>query len=165
MKNENSIKVFLACLLMMSAILACNQFATSPTITPEPPTIEITSTIIPKETVDVNAGSSGLGDSLYPNFGNGGYDVAHYTLDITVNDIATSDLTAIVTIEAKATQTLGRFNLDFIGFEIDEITVNGETAEFSRKGQELTIHTLKPLVENETFTVVILLFDDSVGRS
>ncbi len=155
MKNKNLIQIFLACLLMMSAILACNQFAASPTVTPESPTTDADSTTVPEETVEANTGSSGLGDSLYPDFGNGGYDVAHYTLDITVNDVATSDLTAIVTIEAKAIQDLSSFNLDFIGFEIDEITVNGETAEFSRKGQELTIHPLKPLAENESFTVVI----------
>ncbi len=155
MKNKNSIKLFLACLLIMSAILACNQFTTSPTITPQPPITEVVSTVVPEESVEAGAGSSGLGDSLYPDFGNGGYEVTHYTLDFTVNDIATSDLTAIVTIEAKARQDLSSFNLDFIGFEIDDITVNGETAEFSRKGQELTIHLLKLLAENESFTVVI----------
>jgi len=147
--------VFFACLVMMSVILACNQFAAGPTVTPEPPTPEVASTIIPEGTVDVNAGSSGMGDSLYPDFGNGGYDVTHYTLDFTVNNVAASDLNAIVTIEAKAVQNLGSFNLDFIGFKIDEITVNGETAEFSRKGQELTINPLKPLEASETFTVVI----------
>jgi len=135
MKNKNSIKLFLACLLIMSAILACNQFTTSPTVTPQPPITEVVSTVVPEEAVEAGAGSSGLGDSLYPDFGNGGYEVTHYTLDFTVNDIATSDLTAIVTIEAKARQDLSSFNLDFIGFEIDDITVNGETAEFSRKGQ------------------------------
>jgi aminopeptidase N len=155
MKNKNSIKMFLASFLLTSAILACNQFTASPTVTPKPPATEAAPTMIPVETVEVNIGSSGMGDSLYPGFGNGGYDVAHYTLDFTVNDVATSDLTAIVTIEAKAIQNLGSFNLDFIGFEINEITVNGETAGFSRKGQELTINPLQPLEENESFTVVI----------
>ena len=155
MKNFKSLQVSLACLLIVSAILACNQFTARPTITPQPPTAEAGSTILPVETVDANAGSSGLGDSLYPGFGNGGYDVTHYTLDITVNDVAKSDLTAMTTIEAKATQSLSSFNLDFIGFEINDITVNGETAKFSRKGQELTIHPLKSLAENTSFTAVV----------
>ena len=30
-------------------------------------------------------GAPGIGDSLYPDFGNGGYDVQHYTLDLTVD--------------------------------------------------------------------------------
>ena len=155
MKNKNSTQVFLACLLMMSAILACNQLVARSTVIPRPPTTEVTATIFPVETVDVNAGSSGMGDSLYPDFGNGGYDVAHYTLDFTVNNVAISDLTAIANIDAKATQELSSFNLDFIGFEIAGITVNGETAEFSRKGQELIIHPLKPLAKNESFTVAV----------
>jgi hypothetical protein len=54
--------------------------------------------------------------------------VVHYTLDFTVNNVATSDLTAMVTIK-QSDSNLGRFNR-FHRFEIDEITVNGEAAEF-----------------------------------
>jgi aminopeptidase N len=155
MKNKNSIQIFLACLLIVSAILACNQNANA--TNPSASNTQVTAVIVPEEVVGVEApaGSSGLGDSLYPGFGNGGYDVTHYTLDITVNDVSTSDLTAIVTIEANAIQDLISFNLDFIGFKINGITINGEFADFSRKGQELTVTPLKPLVENQSFTVVI----------
>jgi aminopeptidase N len=114
--------------------------------------------IVPEEVAEAaaaDAGSSGLGDSYYPGFGNGGYNVAHYTLDITVNDVATSDLSANTTIEANATQDLLSFNLDFFGFDITEITVNGVPADFSRKGQELTVTPLKPLVTGQPFTVVV----------
>ncbi|MBI5964796.1 MAG: M1 family metallopeptidase [Chloroflexi bacterium] len=126
-----------------------------PTATTETHPTGAVPVIVPTESLTANAGSSGLGDSLYPDFGNGGYDVAHYTLDITVNNIATSNLTATVTIEAKATQDLDSFNLDFIGFEIDDLTVNDETAIYSRKGQELTISPVKPLMEGGDFTVVV----------
>jgi aminopeptidase N len=155
MKNKNSIQIFLACLLIVSAILACNQNANA--TNPSASNTQVTAVIVPEEVVGVEApaGSSGLGDSLYPGFGNGGYDVTHYTLDLTVNDVSTSDLTAIVTIEANAIQDLISFNLDFIGFKINGITINGEFADFSRKGQELTVTPLKPLVENQSFTVVI----------
>lgn len=100
-------------------------------------------------------GASGLGDSLYPGFGNGGYDVQHYTLDLNVTDVETSTLDAIATIEAKATQDLSSFNLDFIGFNISSITVNGQAATFSRDGQELTITPAEALDEGETFTVEV----------
>jgi len=117
----------------------------------------VTAVIVPEAEADVkaDAGSSGLGDSLYLGFGNGGYDVTHYTLDIIVNDVSTSNLTASTTIEAVATQDLLSFNLDFVGFDIDSITVNDVSADFSRKGQELTVTPLKPLVEGQPFTVVI----------
>src|SRR3712207_7776134 len=62
--------------------------------------------------------------SLYPHLGNSGYDVQHYTLDLTVEDVETSELEGVTSIEARATQTLSSFNLDFIGFEITEISVN-----------------------------------------
>jgi aminopeptidase N len=157
MKNKNLIQIFLACLLIVSAILACDQNSNAANPSPSASKAQVTAVIVPEEEVgaQAKAGSSGLGDSLYPGFGNGGYDVAHYTLNITVNDVSTSDLTASTTIEAKATQDLLSFNLDFIGFAIEKITVNGEPADFSRKGQELTVTPLKPLVEGRSFTVVV----------
>ncbi len=149
---KNKTPIILASLLMALSILACSQFST-----PSAPPAAVTAVIVPEEAVgaEAEAGSAGLGDSYYPGFGNGGYDVIHYTLDITVNDISTSDLTAVTTIEANAAQDLLSFNLDFIGFEIDSITVNGEPADFSRKGQELTIVPLKPLMTGQSFTAII----------
>ena len=152
MKNKNLLQISLACLLIVSAILACNQNSNAAN-----PSAKVTAVIVPEEALGVpaKAGSSGLGDLLYPSFGNGGYDVVHYTLDIKVNDVSTSDLTASTTIEANATQDLSSFNLDFVGFKIDGIKVNGAAADFSRKGQELTVTPLKPLLENQPFTVEI----------
>ena len=159
MKTKRSMQIFLAMILVASAILACNQFAGTPTVTPEPtlteiaPTAESTEPV--EEPLDPDAGSSGMGDSLYPEFGNGGYNVTHYTLDITVNDVPTSNLTAITTVEAKATQDLVSFNLDFIGFEITNITINEQPAGFERDGQELTITPSELITENKSFTVVV----------
>ena len=155
MKNKNLIQIFLACFLIVSTVLACGQFS-SPSA---PPVSQSAVTAVIVSETEANAGakpgSPGLGDSLYPGFGNGGYDVKHYTLDITVNNVSTSDMTASTTIEANATANLSSFNLDFIGFNIDEIMVNGEAADFSRKGQELTITPLKPLLENQSFTTIV----------
>ena len=155
MKTKNSIRIFSACLLIIFTVLACSRFS-SPSNPPASPAA-VTAVIVPEELAgeEAKAGSSGLGDSYYPGFGNGGYDVTHYTLDITVTDMSTSDLTATTTIDATATQDLLSFNLDFIGFRIDSITVNGVTADSSRKGQELTITPLKPLVSGQSFTTVI----------
>jgi aminopeptidase N len=105
--------------------------------------------------VDVEAGAPGLGDSLYPNFGNGGYDVRHYTLDLSIKHFSTSDLHGVVTIEAGALQNLNTFNLDFVGFDIAGIRVNGKPAEFSRDGQELTITPADPLPQGDGFNVEV----------
>ena len=152
MKNKKLIQIFFACLLIGFAILACNQNSNVAN-----PSAKVTAVIVPEEALGVpaKAGSSGLGDSLYPGFGNGGYDVTHYKLDIKVKDVSTSYLTASTTIEANATQDLLSFNLDFIGFAIEKITVNGESADYSRKGQELTVMPLKPLMKGRSFMVVV----------
>src|SRR5215207_5922309 len=158
MKNQKHIRAILAFLLIASTILACNRLTGTPTALPPTTKPESTSTARPVESstpTDPLVGSTGLNDSLFPGFGNGGYDVAHYTLDITVNDVSTSDLTARTTIEAKATQTLSSFNLDFIGFEISYISIDDIAADFERDGQELTITPSTPLEENQAFTVTI----------
>jgi aminopeptidase N len=98
-------------------------------------------------------GAPGLGDSFYPNFGNGGYDVKHYDLDLNVKNVATSALDGLTKIQAKATQNLSSFNLDFIGFNVAGITVDGQPAKFSRKGQELTVTPSKPIAAGKDFTV------------
>ncbi len=134
-----------------SVLPAQTQPATT-AIPSEEPTGQATEAPTP---ADPPAGSSGLGDSYYPGFGNGGYDTQHYTLDITVHDIKTSDLEAVTTIDAVATQDLGRFNLDFLGFDITLVTVSGEAAEFERNGQELTIIPARPLANGEAFTVSV----------
>ena len=160
MKNQKHIRALLAFLLVASPILACNRLMGTPSVTALPPSTETesTSTARPVESstpADPLAGSSGLNDSLFPESGNGGYDVQHYTLDITVNDVSTSDLTAATTIAAKATQDLSSFNLDFIGFEISGITINDQPADFDRDGQELTVTPATLLQANESFTVSV----------
>ncbi|HEY7046857.1 MAG TPA: M1 family metallopeptidase [Jatrophihabitantaceae bacterium] len=71
-------------------------------------------------------GSDGIGDPYYPRYGNGGYDVWHYTIAIDY-DPATGVLTGDTTISARATQDLSRFDLDFL-LPVTSATVNGRTA-------------------------------------
>ena len=61
-----------------------------------------------------SAGAAGIGDPYFPGDGNGGYDVGHYDLAVAY-DPATDKLTGVATIQAKATQNLSAFNLDFVG--------------------------------------------------
>src|SRR3954454_7951313 len=71
-------------------------------------------------------GAPGLGDAYYPTYGNGGYDVRHYAIDVRYtpsNDL----LTGKTTITAKATQDLSRFDLDF-ALTAQSVTVNGVPA-------------------------------------
>jgi len=150
--------------LLLSAmiLLALSCKALTPATPTSPPSNEAPLTDVApvtelplEEPTEPLAGSPGMGDSLYPGFGNGGYDAVSYTLDINIHDVKTSDLSAITTIDAVATQDLSQFNLDFAGFEITSLTVNGEMAEFERKGQELTIIPAQTLTNGEAFTTTV----------
>src|SRR5687768_16554387 len=56
-------------------------------------------------------GAPGIGDPYFPMYGNGGYDVRHYTIKIKY-DPGADQLTGVTIIEATATAGLSRFNLD-----------------------------------------------------
>jgi aminopeptidase N len=99
-------------------------------------------------------GSTGLGDPFFPNAGNGGYDVSHYSLTLGYEP-AQDQLTGTAVITATATQDLSRFDLDLRGFSISRLLVNGAAASFTRDGQELVITPSAGLVSGSTFTVTI----------
>ncbi|MCW6010803.1 M1 family metallopeptidase [Micromonospora sp. CPCC 205371] len=101
-----------------------------------------------------SVGSAGLGDPYFPLAGNGGYDVRHYSLDLSYVR-ASNHLDATTTITAKATKDLRRFNLDLRGFTVTGITVNRLRAEFRRDGQELIITPRVPLKRHKPFVVTV----------
>jgi aminopeptidase N len=101
-------------------------------------------------------GAAGLGDRLFPKLGNGGYDVQHY--DVALNYATAAPAQGIdgtVTITAKATQPLSRFDLDFAGDGAGSVSVNGEPARFSRSGQELVITPARSLPKGKRFVVTV----------
>jgi aminopeptidase N len=101
-----------------------------------------------------DVGAVGIGDPYFPTMGNGGYDAQHYTLDLDV-DLATDRIEGSATLTALAAQELSRFNLDFAGFEIGALLVNGQPAAFERAGAELSISPARSIAEGEEFTVEV----------
>src|ERR1700742_3610547 len=75
-------------------------------------------------------------DRLFPTLGNGGYDVQHYELELTYGSRFTDPVNGTVTILARATQALSRFNLDFSGQSVGGVKVNGDRAAFKRADDE-----------------------------
>lgn len=145
--------------IIFALLAGCSAKATA-TSTVVPPTqtqIVAEPTETPSSTLDTKPkpGAPGLGDSLYPHLGNSGYDVQHYTLDLTVQDVSAGELEGITTIDARATESLSSLNLDFLDFEIKKIFVNGQSADFKHNVQELTITPSTPLAANESFTVEV----------
>ena len=139
LKSRQRVLILVGLVLLLST--GCQDAATTPIITP---------------TVDEGQpGSSGAGDSNYPDFGNGGYDVEHYFLDIEVTNILRSSIVGYVEIDATATHSLSSFNLDLIGLDVLDVTVNGVIADYAREGQELTIFPVDFIQEGAAFNVQV----------
>jgi aminopeptidase N len=101
-------------------------------------------------------GSPGVGDRLYPLLGNGGYDALHYDLALRYATAApSSPAVGTITMTARATQALSRFDLDYSGGALGGVTVDGAPATYTRPTQELAITPAKPISKGATFTVVV----------
>src|SRR3954468_14409714 len=104
-------------------------------------------------------GAAGIGDRLFPTLGNGGYDVKHYDLDLRYATSApTQSVDGTVTLLARATQSLSRFNLDFAGDSIGAVAVNGRSAAWRRSGEELVITPRHHLDKGRLFVVRVSHF-------
>ena len=95
-----------------------------------------------------------IGDPYYPELGNSGYDAQHYTLDLTV-DMSHNVVSGIAIMQARATQALQAFNLDFEGFVISALTVDDARANYSRTEHELTITPTRSLATGAVFTTTV----------
>jgi aminopeptidase N len=100
------------------------------------------------------AGASGVGDPLFPDLGNGGYDVQHYTLNLRYRSTKPAqDVRGRVAIDALATQALNRLNLDFDGEAVTAVSVDGKRARYARRDEELVITPRTPIAAGARFVV------------
>lgn len=104
-------------------------------------------------------GAPGVGDSYYPNAGNGGTDVVHYDIRLTYQP-ATDLLSGTTTLLLTATQDLSRFDLDF-ALKASSVLVNNRAAQFTNStgNGELVITPAQPLLKGQTATVVVTYAD------
>jgi aminopeptidase N len=143
-------------------LAACSGTATTDTGPPvivatttsgAPGTTEPGTTVALRPATDIST-RLGLGDSRYPELGNGGYDAAHYTIDLSLAP-DTADITALVSMVATATEDLDALSLDFIGYDITEVTVNGSPADYSREDAKLIIATPERIMAGSEFTTAV----------
>ena len=96
----------------------------------------------------------GLGEPLDPTLGNPGYDVGHYELDLAY-DPDRVWLDATVTLTATATATLSSVNVDFVGFDVQAVTVDGEAAGFARTARDMTIRPQTAIAVGRQFELSV----------
>jgi aminopeptidase N len=103
-------------------------------------------------------GAAGIGDSYFPDYGNGGYDVSHY--DIHLRYFPDTDtLSGTTTILATATQDLSSFDLDFV-LKVSSIQVNNRAATFTTSGDhELVVTPARPITSGQAMTVAVTYSD------
>ncbi|HYY12490.1 MAG TPA: hypothetical protein VE781_16250, partial [Kineosporiaceae bacterium] len=104
-------------------------------------------------------GTAGIGDRLFPELGNGGYDAKAY--DLTLRYPAKDPqqtVTGDVTMRARATQDLSRFDLDFSGLSVGSVQVNGRAASFARVREELVVTPARVIRKGSPFTVTVRRF-------
>src|SRR4051794_37796066 len=101
-------------------------------------------------------GSVGIGDRLFPQLGNGGYDVRSYDLTLRYpKKDPKQEITGDVRLVARATQDLSRFDLDFDGVSLKDVMVNGRPATFARSAEELVVTPASVLRKGRSFLVTV----------
>lgn len=105
---------------------------------------------------EAHPGAEGIGDELFPNLGNGGYDATSYALKLRYETAApVQPVSGRVKMEASATQDLSSFNLDFGGDSVGTVRVNGKPATFvwQQAQEELVITPPAPISRGRAFSV------------
>ncbi len=106
---------------------------------------------IPRKPV-FRPGAVGAGDPYFPTYGNGGYDVAGYDLDLRY-DPKSGELGGTATITATATQDLSRFDFDLAHLTAKSVRVDGAEATATTTANELVVTPAAGIVRGKAFTV------------
>jgi aminopeptidase N len=95
-----------------------------------------------------------VGDPYFPLDGNGGIDVLRYEVH-DAYDFTRRRLSGWTRLTVRATQSLSRFDLDFL-LPVRAVTVDGRRAAYARPdAHELEITPRTPLQDGATFTVLV----------
>lgn len=105
----------------------------------------------------------GIGDRLFPELGNPGYDVLSYDLSFAYKDNL-SPLDAVTVIDARALEPLERINLDFTHGKVASVEVNGEPARFESVGEDLVLTPARPVAERMPLRITVRHTSDPRGR-
>ncbi len=132
----------------MLVVAACSGTTSSTTCSSTATTLQL------REVDAALVGDTGGDLSLFPDSGNGGYEVSLYDLTLVVSDDLTG-LVGVASITATATQDLQRFSLDARDLMVASVCVDGGNVEFATVGPELIVTLGEPLTSGDEFTVTV----------
>lgn len=105
----------------------------------------------------------GIGDPLFPELGNPGYDVLSYDLSFAYKDNS-SPLDAVTVIDARSLARLETVNLDFTHGKVASAEVNGEPAGFASVGEDLVLTPARPVEPDLPLHITVRHTSDPRGR-
>ncbi|MGW0389778.1 M1 family metallopeptidase [Streptomyces sp. NPDC003042] len=105
----------------------------------------------------------GIGDRLFPDLGNPGYDVLAYDLSFTYKDNR-SPLDAVTVIQARSMERLERINLDFTHGTVASAEVNGQPARVESAGEDLVLTPARPVAASMPLHITVRHTSDPRGR-
>ena len=106
----------------------------------------------------MTAGPASAIDPFFPTFGNTGYDVIHYGLDLDVS-LAPHHLDGKAFLLIRAQRDLPKLMLDLSGLKVSDVRINGAKAAFSQANDKLTVIPRRPVPKGWPF----LLYVDYAG--
>lgn len=138
--------------LVLVLVIACSAPAV-PVADPVTTTTLVTSTSVTTRVVGID-GASGIGDRMFPELGNAGFDVIRYEIDLSFDE-SLATVEGVVTIEAVAEADLRSFTLDFVGYSVESVEVDGEPAGYDREPRDMRITPVEPILADTSFRVVV----------
>jgi aminopeptidase N len=105
----------------------------------------------------------GIGDPLFSQLGNPGYDVAAYDIAFTYHGSNSKPLDAVTKIDALATRRLDRVNLDFTHGTVRRVEVNGRPAEFATAGEDLVVEPATAVPRGSRMQITVTHTSDPTG--
>jgi aminopeptidase N len=111
-----------------------------------------TAPLIPLIALASASSGQGIGDPTFPDLGSADYKATHYSIALKF-DPDRNRLDGDVTMTAAAKTALAKFAVDFIGFKIDRVLLDGSPVPFERKAAKLWIEPSAPLDANKPFTL------------
>ena len=132
--------------------------APTATVAVSEPTLAPTEPVAPTATSELSVSipeNLSAGDPYTPELGNAGYDVQHYTLELAL-DPSVVFVDGHATIEATSTMdNLDQVSLDFIGFDISDVSWAGTALPFFQQEDKLIVDLPEPLSTDTPFTLHI----------